>query len=304
MTETKQYTIDETYAQKRIDHVLAQLNNEASRSQVQSWVKDGYVTVNQTPVKNNYKCQIGDVIEWQEPEPEDMSLEPENIPLDIRYEDEHLLVVNKPKGMVVHPAFGHESGTLVNALLYHCDDLSGINGVNRPGIVHRIDKDTSGLLVVAKHDQAHERLSEQLANKDIKRQYEALVHGVISHELGTIDAPIGRDANDRQKMAIVDGGKPAITHFSVVEQFQDYTHVSCELETGRTHQIRVHFKYINHPLVGDPKYGYRKTLDVDGQALHAKSLSFLHPVSGEEMMMAAEPPQIFLDTIDQIKKMS
>ncbi|WP_411955398.1 RluA family pseudouridine synthase [Alkalibacillus sp. S2W] len=304
MTEKQQIKVDHTYQGKRLDHVLAQLNQEASRSQVQSWVKDGHVTVNGKQVKNNYKCQLNDLVEWQEPEPEDMTLEPENIPLDIRFEDEHLLVVNKPKGMVVHPAFGHEKGTLVNALLYHCNDLSGINGVNRPGIVHRIDKDTSGLLVVAKHDKAHERLSEQLMNKEIKRQYEALVHGVISHELGTIDAPIGRDPNDRQKMAIVDEGKPAITHFSVVEKFNDYTHVSCELETGRTHQIRIHFKYINHPLVGDPKYGYRKTLDTDGQALHAKTLSFTHPINGEDMMITAEPPQIFLDTIEKIKRMT
>ncbi|MDQ0159164.1 RluA family pseudouridine synthase [Alkalibacillus salilacus] len=304
MTEKQQIKVDHTYQGKRIDHVLAQLNPEASRSQVQSWVKDGHVAVNGKPVKNNYKCQLDDLVEWQEPEPEDMSLEPENIPLDIRFEDEHLLVVNKPKGMVVHPAFGHEKGTLVNALLYHCDDLSGINGVNRPGIVHRIDKDTSGLLVVAKHDKAHERLSEQLMNKEIKRQYEAIVHGVISHELGTIDAPIGRDPNDRQKMAIVDEGKPAITHFSVVEKFNDYTHVSCELETGRTHQIRIHFKYINHPLVGDPKYGYRKTLDTDGQALHAKTLSFTHPINDEDMMITAEPPKIFLDSIEKIKRMT
>ncbi|WP_188205742.1 RluA family pseudouridine synthase [Alkalibacillus aidingensis] len=304
MTNKYTYKINEADSNKRIDRVLAELNEEASRSQVQTWIKDGLVSVNNQPVKSNYKCQLDDEVKWEIPKPKEMKIEPENIPLDIRYEDEHLLVVNKPKGMVVHPAHGHESGTLVHALLYHCDDLSGINGVNRPGIVHRIDKDTSGLLVVAKHDQAHEKLSEMLANKKVKRQYEALIHGVISHEHGTIDAPIGRDLNDRQKMAIVDGGKEAVTHFTVLEKFDRYTHVVCELETGRTHQIRVHFKYIKHPLVGDPKYGPRKTLDVEGQALHAKRLEFTHPITKEELLLTAEPPQIFLDTIEEIKRMS
>ncbi|MDV2582566.1 RluA family pseudouridine synthase [Alkalibacillus haloalkaliphilus] len=303
MTNKQQMRIDETYQNKRIDQVLSQLNEEASRSQVQTWIQNGYVTVNDQHVKNNYKCQLGDELTWEIPQPKGMSIEPENIPLDIRYEDEHILVVNKEKGMVVHPGHGHENGTLVHALLHHCDDLSGINGVYRPGIVHRIDKDTSGLLVVAKHDQAHEKLSEQLQNKEIKRQYEALVHGVISHELGTIDAPIGRDPNDRQKMAIVDEGKHAVTHFSVVDKYESFTRVVCELETGRTHQIRVHFKYIEHPLVGDPKYGQRKTLDVQGQALHAKKLEFTHPITGETVTVTAEPPQIFLDTIEKIKMM-
>ncbi|GAA0460732.1 RluA family pseudouridine synthase [Alkalibacillus silvisoli] len=304
MTNKQQFTIDESFKKKRIDQVLANINDEASRNQVQSWIKDGYVKVNGSIVKNNYKCQLGDHLSWEIPEPKEMTIEPENIALDIRYEDEHLLVVNKPKGMVVHPAHGHESGTLVHALLYHCHDLSGINGVYRPGIVHRIDKDTSGLLVVAKHDQAHEKLSEQLSNKEIKRQYEALVHKPISHELGTIDAPIGRDPNDRQKMAIVNDGKEAVTHFSVIEKYENFTHVVCELETGRTHQIRVHFKYIEHPLVGDPKYGPRKTLDVQGQALHAKKLEFTHPITNESISVAAESPQIFRDTIEKIKLMT
>lgn len=297
------FIITEEYQNKRIDKVLTDLNKESSRSQIQSWIKDGYVKVNGEQVKSNYKCQLNDQVVWEEPEVQELEIEPENIPLDIRYEDEHLLVVNKAKGMVVHPSHGHRTGTLVHALLYHCDDLSGINGVYRPGIVHRIDKDTSGLLVVAKHDQAHELLSEQLSNKEVKRSYEAIVHGVIDHDKATIDAPIGRDPNDRQKMAVVDNGKPAVTHFSVVDRFEKFSHVYCDLETGRTHQIRVHFQYIDHPLVGDPKYGRRKTLDVQGQALHARKLSFRHPMTGEQMSFTCEPPDIFKDTLENVSKM-
>ncbi len=252
--------VNETYQNKRIDKVLTDLNKGASRSQIQSWIKDGYVLVNGEKVKSNYKCQLNDEIVWEEPEVQELEIEPENIPLDIHYEDEHLLVVNKAKGMVVHPSHGHRTGTLVHALLYHCQDLSGINGVYRPGIVHRIDKDTSGLLVVAKHDRAHEILSSQLQDKKVKRSYEAIVHGVIEHDKATIDAPIGRDPDDRQKMAVVESGKPAVTHFSVARRFENFSHVYCDLETGRTHQIRVHFQYIDHPLVGDPKYGRRKNV--------------------------------------------
>ncbi|WP_175614807.1 RluA family pseudouridine synthase [Piscibacillus halophilus] len=296
------FVVTEEYQNKRIDKVLTDLNKEASRNQVQSWIKDGYVYVNGESVKSNYKCQLEDQIEWEEPEVQELEIEPENIPLDIKYEDEHLLVVNKERGMVVHPSHGHRTGTLVHALLYHCNDLSGINGVHRPGIVHRIDKDTSGLLLVAKHDKAHELLSEQLANKEVNRQYEAIVHGVIEHDKATIDAPIGRDPNDRQKMAIVESGKPAITHFSVVDRFEKFTHVYCDLETGRTHQIRVHFQYIDHPLVGDPKYGRRKTLNVQGQALHARKLSFTHPMTGEQMTFTSEPPEIFQETLENVAK--
>ena len=296
------FVVTKEYQNKRIDKVLTDLNKEASRNQVQSWIKDGYVYVNGESVKSNYKCQLEDQIEWEEPEVQELEIEPENIPLDIKYEDEHLLVVNKERGMVVHPSHGHRTGTLVHALLYHCNDLSGINGVHRPGIVHRIDKDTSGLLLVAKHDKAHELLSEQLANKEVNRQYEAIVHGVIEHNKATIDAPIGRDPNDRQKMAIVESGKPAITHFSVVDRFEKFTHVYCDLETGRTHQIRVHFQYIDHPLVGDPKYGRRKTLNVQGQALHARKLSFTHPMTGEQMTFTSEPPEIFQETLENVAK--
>lgn len=294
--------VEAEYNNVRIDKVLTELNEDTSRSQIQSWIKDGYVLVNGKQVKTNYKCQTNDVIEWSIPEIKPLEIEPENILLDIVYEDEHLLVVNKPKGMVVHPSPGHESGTLVHALLYHCDDLSGINGVERPGIVHRIDKDTSGLLVVAKNDKAHIGLSEQFANREVERKYVALVHGEIPHETGMIDAPIGRDPKNRQRMAVVDNGKPAITHFNVLERYPEYTYIECRLETGRTHQIRVHMRYIEFPLVGDPLYGPRKTMDLGGQALHAISIGFIHPITKEEMTFDSEIPAYFQDTLDLIEK--
>lgn len=298
-----QYQVQADQNKVRIDKLLADINPDNSRSQVQTWINDGYVKVNNEEMKMNYKCREGDLIEWSVPEPKPLEVEAENIPLDIIYEDKDVIVVNKPKGMVVHPSAGHSGGTLVNALLYHCDDLSGINGIERPGIVHRIDKDTSGLLVVAKNDQAHTSLAEQLSGKKVERKYEAVVHGVIEHETGMIDAPIGRDPRDRQKMGIVNNGKPAITHFSVLNRYVHYTHVECRLETGRTHQIRVHFRYIDFPLVGDPKYGPRKTLDAGGQALHAKSLGFTHPRTNEWLQFEVEPPQVFTDLIEQIQKM-
>lgn len=284
------YEINKEEKGDRLDKLLSELNEESSRSQVQTWIKGGNVRVNGETVKSNYKCQPEDLVEWQIPEPEPLEVTPEKIPLDIRYEDSDLLVVNKPKGMVVHPSAGHTSGTLVNALLYYCQDLSGINGVIRPGIVHRIDKDTSGLLVVAKNDKAHELLSEQLKDKKIDRHYRAIVHGEIPHEYGTIEAPIARDPKDRQKMAVVDGGKEAVTHFKVLEKFKDFTYVECVLDTGRTHQIRVHMRYIGFPLAGDPKYGPRKTLNLAGQALHAYSLGFHHPGTKELLEFEAGLP--------------
>ncbi|MFZ3576532.1 RluA family pseudouridine synthase [Virgibacillus sp. DJP39] len=287
----------------RLDKLLADINPNNSRSQVQTWIADGFVKLNNEEAKPNHKCHTGDVIEWSEPQPKPLEVEAENIPIEVIYEDSDVIVVNKPKGMVVHPSAGHVGGTLVNALLYHCKDLSGINGVERPGIVHRIDKDTSGLLVVAKSDIAHTSLAEQLSSKKVERKYEAVVHGVIEHDTGMVDAPIGRDPKDRQRMGIVDKGKPAVTHFSVLNRYDNYTHVECQLETGRTHQIRVHFRYIGFPLVGDPKYGQRKTLKVDGQALHAKSLGFTHPRTKEWMKFEVKPPQIFFDLLDQIKIM-
>ncbi|WP_010649435.1 RluA family pseudouridine synthase [Oceanobacillus massiliensis] len=298
-----QHEVTEEQNKMRLDKVLSEINPDRSRSQIQNWISKDHVLVNGEPAKANYKCQAGDELKWSIPEVVELNIQAEDIPLSIVYEDSDLLVVNKPKGMVVHPSAGHQSGTLVNALLYHCQDLSGINGVERPGIVHRIDKDTSGLLVVAKNDHTHTHLSEQLSNKDIKRKYEAIVHGEISHESGLIDAPIGRDPKDRQKMGVVDNGKPAVTHFNVIEHFPDFTHVECQLETGRTHQIRVHMRYIGFPLVGDPKYGPRKTLDADGQALHAKLLGFEHPRTKEWLEFEVEAPAVFQKVLDTIKKM-
>ncbi|WP_010530468.1 RluA family pseudouridine synthase [Lentibacillus jeotgali] len=300
---TQKYSVTETEANIRIDKLLSGITADASRSEIQSWMADGYVHVNDRPVKANYKCQNGDVIEWTVPEPDTLNVVPENIPLSIIYEDSDLMVINKPKGMVVHPSAGHQHGTLVNALLYHCDSLSLVNGEERPGIVHRIDKDTSGLLVVAKNDQTHTILAEQLAAKDIDRRYEAIVHGVIEHETGMIDAPIGRDRNDRKKMGVGENGKAAVTHFRVLTRYKNFTHVECQLETGRTHQIRVHMKYIGFPVVGDPKYGQRKTMAIGGQALHAKFLSFTHPETGEQLHFEQEAPSYFYELLAQFEKM-
>lgn len=299
--EQIQLTIEEQHDGERIDKVIAELNEQWSRSQVQQWLKEGHVLVNGKAVKPNYKCHIDDEVVISIPSPEPLDVAPEPIPLDIYYEDADVLVVNKPRGMVVHPAPGHMHGTLVNALLAHCKDLSGINGVLRPGIVHRIDKDTSGLLMVAKNDLAHESLVNQLVNKTVTRKYVAIVHGVIPHDYGTIDAPIGRDPRDRQSMAVVENGKEAVTHFRVLERFEHYTFVECQLETGRTHQIRVHMKYIGYPLAGDPKYGPRKTLPIDGQALHAGVLGFHHPRTGEYLQFEAPIPHEFERLLDMLR---
>ena len=261
-----EHIVLEAEKSERIDKVISNIQEDWSRTQVQQWIKGGHILVNGNPIKTNYKCNVGDQIEILIPDPEILDVVPEEMNLDIYYEDADVIVVNKPKGMVVHPASGHTSGTLVNGLMAHCTDLSGINGVLRPGIVHRIDKDTSGLLMVAKNDKAHESLVNQLVNKTVTRKYKALVHGNIGHDHGTVDAPIARDPKDRQSMTVVDNGKHAVTHFHVLERFKDFTYVECVLETGRTHQIRVHMKYIGFPLAGDPKYGPRKTLDIGGQA--------------------------------------
>ncbi len=296
------HTVQANQTGMRIDKLLAEVNEGASRSQVQEWIKDGLVYVDGSLVKSNHKCLEGEKISWEVPEPEEMEIKAEDIPLPIVYEDSSLLVVNKPKGMVVHPSPGHYNGTMVNALLYHCHDLSGINGVIRPGIVHRIDKDTTGLLVVAKNDQAHLSLAEQLKDKTMSRKYQAIVHGDIQHEYGTIDAPLGRDPKDRQKQAVVRDGRSAVTHFQVIDRFGSYTHVECVLETGRTHQIRVHMKYIGHPLAGDPKYGPKKTLDVEGQALHAGLLGFTHPQTGERMEFEAPLPDELQTILAKLRK--
>ena len=286
----------------RIDKVLTGLFNDYSRSQIQLWLKDGAVSVNGQVVKANYKVKKNDEIVIAVPEPETLSIEAEDIPLEIVYEDEAVAVVNKPQGMVVHPSAGHPNGTMVNALMYHVKDLSSINGVIRPGIVHRIDKDTSGLLMVAKNDLAHESLAKQLKDKTSLRKYVALVHGVIPHDKGTIKAPIGRSKVNRKMQAVREDGKPAVTHFNVLERFNDFTLVELTLETGRTHQIRVHMKYIGYPLAGDPVYGPSKTLKGNGQFLHAKLLGFTHPITGQEMVFEAPLPTIFEKTLEKLRK--
>lgn len=299
--ETVKRTAEEKDNGIRIDKWLAE-NGEWSRAQVQQWVKDDHVRVDGQSVKSNYKLSAGDRVEVHIPDPEPLQAEPENIPLDIVFEDADVIVVNKPQGMVVHPAPGHTSGTLVNALLYHCGDLSGINGVVRPGIVHRIDKDTSGLIMAAKNDRAHESLAAQLKDKTIDRKYKAIVHGIMQHDKGTIDAPIGRDTKDRKKMAVTDkNSKPAVTHFLVLERFHHYTYVECRLETGRTHQIRVHMKYIGHPVAGDPKYGPKKTLPLEGQALHAAVLGFTHPRTKKRLRFEAEVPEKMAHLLRQLR---
>ncbi|HDJ4065381.1 TPA: RluA family pseudouridine synthase [Staphylococcus aureus] len=301
--ETYEFNItDKEQTGMRVDKLLPELNNDWSRNQIQDWIKAGLVVANDKVVKSNYKVKLNDHMVVTEKEVVEADILPENLNLDIYYEDDDVAVVYKPKGMVVHPSPGHYTNTLVNGLMYQIKNLSGINGEIRPGIVHRIDMDTSGLLMVAKNDIAHRGLVEQLMDKSVKRKYIALVHGNTPHDYGTIDAPIGRNKNDRQSMAVVDDGKEAVTHFNVLEHFKDYTLVECQLETGRTHQIRVHMKYIGFPLVGDPKYGPKKTLDIGGQALHAGLIGFEHPVTGEYIERHAELPQDFEDLLDTIRK--
>ncbi|MGK7378475.1 RluA family pseudouridine synthase [Planococcus sp. 1R117A] len=294
--------ITEEMAGERIDKAVSSIDEDWSRSQIANWVKDGAVKVNGVTVKPNYKVRMDDIIIVSPPLLEELDVIPEDLNLEIVYEDADVLVVNKPRGMVVHPAPGHAGGTLVNGLMFHCTDLSGINGVARPGIVHRIDKDTSGLLMVAKNDMAHTSLVDQLVKKTVTRKYMALVHGHIPHDKGTIDAPIGRDVKDRQKMAVIDKGKHAITHFRVLERFGNYTLVECRLETGRTHQIRVHMKYIGFPLVGDPKYGPKKTMDIGGQALHAEVIGFNHPRTGEYLEFSADAPEEFSELLESLRE--
>lgn len=286
----------------RIDKLLGSRLAAYSRSQVQSWLKDNLVMVNGTPVKANYKVKKADLITITVPEPQELELVAEDLPLEIVYQDEDVAVVNKPQGMVVHPSAGHPNGTLVNALLFHLKDLSAINDVIRPGIVHRIDKDTSGLLMIAKNDAAHEALARQLKDKTSLRRYVALVHGNIPHEKGVIEAPIGRSKTDRKTQAVVEDGKPAVTHFEVVERFGDYTLIKLQLETGRTHQIRVHMQYIGYPVAGDPVYGPKKTLKGHGQFLHAQLLGFTHPRTGEQMVFEAPLPDIFKKTLTDLRK--
>ncbi len=285
---------------KRIDsYLMEQLN--FSRSKIQKMIEEEYILLNGKRTKNSASIKIGDIITIKEFQEEGMNAEPENIPLNIVYEDSDIIVVNKENGMVVHPAIGNTHGTLVNALLYHSKNLSNINGEFRPGIVHRIDAFTTGLLVVAKNNHAHEILAKQLEEKSTHRKYIALVWGVISHDTGTIDAPIGRDSSDRKKMAVVAGGKSSITHFKVLERYSKATLIELELETGRTHQIRVHMNYIGHPVVNDPVYGKRAKIDESGQCLHAKELGFLHPRTLKYMEFDSELPESFLNIVKEFK---
>lgn len=289
-------------AGQRIDKVLPEFNADWSRTQMQDWIKDGLISVNGKEVKSNYKVKMNDTIEVTEKEVVEADIQPENLDLDIYYEDDDVAIVYKPKGMVVHPSAGHYTGTLVNGLMYQMKNLSGINGEVRPGIVHRIDKDTSGLLMVAKNDIAHRGLVDQLVDKSVTRKYTALVHGNIPHDYGTVNAPIGRNKNDRQAMDVVDDGKEAVTHFNVKKHFKNYTLVECQLETGRTHQIRVHMKYIGFPLVGDTKYGPRKTMDIGGQALHAGVIGFEHPITKEYIEQEAPLPQYFNEILTELEE--
>lgn len=282
--------VDEGAAGERLDRFLAGRELEVSRSHIQKLIESGCVLVNGRTAKANAKLREGDAVEMELPEAQELEILPEAIPLDILYEDSDVIVINKARGMVVHPAAGAADGTLVNALLHHCEDLSGINGVIRPGIVHRLDKDTSGVMVAAKNDRAHVDLAEQIREKTAQRIYRAIVCGTIAEDRGEIRAPIGRHPTERKKMAVVPGGKEARTLFRVVERFPAHTLVECRLKTGRTHQIRVHMAYIGHPLLGDPKYG-RKMPDIAGQALHSCELSFTHPRTKERMTFAAEMPE-------------
>jgi len=305
-TEELDWTVGAEDAGERIDKFITDSVGEpVSRTMVQQWIRSGNVTVNDETVKANYKIQEHDHIRLRIPEPEPLEVVPEPIPLDVVYEDQDVIVVNKPRGMVVHPAPGHYSGTLVNALLHHCRDLSGINGMLRPGIVHRIDKDTSGLVMAAKNDKAHAGLADQLKNHTVTRKYIALVHGNIAHDVGTVDAPIGRDAKDRKLFTVTErNSKRAVTHFSVMERFGNFTLLELQLETGRTHQIRVHMKYIGHPLVGDPLYGPSgsKKAGIRGQALHAATLGFRHPRDGTYLEFAAPLPADMERLLNNLRK--
>ena len=293
-------------AGERLDAFLARCAENLSRSAAQKLIEEGHVLRNGRPGKKNDKLNIGDSVEYTIPEPKAVDIAPKEIPLDIVYEDEDVLVINKPKGLVVHPAAGHLDDTLVNGLLYAMgDELSGINGELRPGIVHRIDKDTSGLLAVAKNDLAHAVLASQLKDHTMARTYEAVVCGSFREDSGTVDAPIGRHPTDRKKMCVTQrNSKPAVTHWEVVKRYRGYTHIRCHLETGRTHQIRVHMAYIGHPILGDTVYGHKKPeLGQDSQCLHAGALSFRHPRDGRPVMVFAPLPEYFTKVLEKLEKM-
>lgn len=288
----------------RLDAYISKINSNISRTMVQKLIQEGNVFVNGKEKKISYKVQVGDIIEINIPKPQETTIKPENIPIEIVYEDTDIIVVNKPKGMVVHPANGNPDGTLVNAVMAICkDSLSGIGGEIRPGIVHRLDKDTSGLLIVAKNDKAHINMSNQIKNREVKKIYIALVRGLVCEDEATINMPIGRSTKDRKKMAIRKDGKEAVTHFKVLKRYSKYTLLEIKIDTGRTHQIRVHMSEIGHPVVGDMVYSNGKNeFGVEGQMLHAKSLDFKHPVTGEKMHLEAELPQYFKDVVEKLEK--
>lgn len=304
MNEYK-FTVEQEYTGQRLDKFLAENITEQTRSSLQNYIDNGAVKVNGAVAAKNYKTRFNDVVEVFIPDPIPMEAVAENIPLDIVYEDDSLIIVNKPKGMVVHPAVGNYTGTLVNALLYHCgNSLSGINGVLRPGIVHRIDKDTSGLLIVAKTDIAHKSLAQQIKEHSFTREYQTVVYGNIKDDTGTIDAPIGRHSVQRKKMAVTDkASRKAVTHYKVITRYGAFTHLAITLETGRTHQIRVHMSYIQHPVAGDPVYGPKKVIkSLKGQCLHAGKIGFVHPVTGEYMEFTSELPQYFAAFLQDLQK--
>jgi 23S rRNA pseudouridine1911/1915/1917 synthase len=303
--ESKKFLVCDEEENIRLDVFLSKCFQDKSRSYIQNVIEDKLVEVNGRVKKSNYKVKAGDSIEITIPDPVNLNIQSEDIPLDILYEDKDVIVVNKPQGMIVHPAPGVYEGTLVNALLNHCHDLSGINGVTRPGIVHRIDKDTSGILVVAKNDNSHNKLAKQLKDHSMTREYIALVEGVVKLDEGTVDGPIARHPKDKIKMAVCVNGKKAITHYKVIKRFKNNTLIKCILETGRTHQIRVHMAYIGHPLVGDPVYGYKKQrFKLGGQLLHAEKLGFIHPATGKYIEFETEIPDYFKKVIKVLDNMN
>ena len=305
MDETIEIKVTSEMAGKRLDVVLSEQCSDLTRSYINKLCKEERAALNGKTSKGNKKCKEGDVITLQVPEPTELEILPEEMNLDIVYEDQDVILINKPKGMVVHPAVGHYSGTLVNGLMAHCkDDLSGINGVLRPGIVHRIDKDTTGILIVCKNDMAHQSIAKQLYDHSITRKYHAIVYGNIKEEEGTVNAPIGRSLKDRKKMGIVMDGKHAVTHYKVLKRLKKgFTYIECQLETGRTHQIRVHMASIGHPLLGDEVYSNRKSpFKLQGQTLHAKTLGFIHPTTGEYLEIDAPLPEYFEHLLTVLEK--
>lgn len=301
---TQEYEVKAEDVNSRLDKLLCILEPNYARHQIQQWIKDEYVQVGERQVKANYKCKIGDRIEWSIPEEKPMIIEPEAIPLDILYEDDYIIVINKQRGILIHPTKQIHTNTLVNALMHHCSTLSTLSGEDRPGIVHRLDRDTSGVLIVAKDDKTHAHLQNQFKQQTVTRVYEAIVNGVVGPNKGVIKAPIGRHATHRLRRAVVADGKEAETQFDVMKRFDEHTHMQCKLITGRTHQIRVHLTYMNHPIVGDTLYYPKQTELVEGQALFAKELHIIHPYTNEEMIFKVDQPSYFTDLLEKLKRMS